>query len=224
MKPITIAIDGYSATGKSTLARDLADALGFVFLDTGAMYRAVTLYLLDNGIDWHNPEQLEEALLSVSIAFRRESNGKTITLLNGRNVESEIRSMRVSDVVSEVAAISVVRRFLVVKQQQIGKEGGIIMDGRDIGTVVFPDAELKLFVTADFSVRTQRRLRELQTDGVELDEHSVAANLRKRDKEETEREDSPLMKPNDAITLDTTHHTRESQLKEALRLAEAITP
>lgn len=218
MKPITIAIDGYSATGKSTLARDLADALGYVFLDTGAMYRAVTLYLLDNDIDWKDPEKLEEALLSISIAFRRESNGKTITLLNGKDVEAEIRSMRVSDVVSEVAAISVVRRFLVVKQQQIGKEGGIIMDGRDIGTVVFPDADLKLFVTADFNIRVERRLKELQTDGVALDTDVVASNLRKRDKEETEREDSPLMKADDAIELDTSHHTRDSQLKEVIDL------
>jgi len=222
MQGITIAIDGYSATGKSTLARDLADKLGYVFLDTGSMYRAVTLYLLNNNIDWTNADALDAALLKISIAFRRLENGKTITLLNGEDVEDAIRTMRISDKVSEVAAISAVRKFLVIKQQQIGKEGGIIMDGRDIGTVVFPNAELKLFVVADFEVRLKRRLEEIKRSGEEISAEQVAANLRKRDKEETERSDSPLVRANDAILFDTSRHTRNSQLEAALEIVGSI--
>ncbi len=216
---MVIAIDGYSATGKSTLARKLANALGYIFLDTGAMYRAVTHYFLSNRIDWNDPEQLDAALLHITIAFQRKSDGTTVTLLNGENVEEPIRGMEVANKVSEVAAVSAVRRFLVQQQRIIGGERNIVMDGRDIGTVVFPDAALKLFVTADFDVRVHRRWNELKESGTILSHDEVANNLRKRDREETERTDSPLLQAPDAIVMDTSKLSQDEMLEAALKLA-----
>lgn len=222
MKKILIAIDGYAACGKSTLAKQLASHLHYLFLDTGAMYRAVTLYLLDNHINWLNNKLLNDVLDNISITFQRNENGKMHCLLNGDDVEEEIRSMRVSNKVSEVAAVSAVRKFLVQQQQIIGKEKGIVMDGRDIGTVVFPYAELKLFVTADMETRVQRRLLELQSNDIQVSEEDIRNNLIKRDHEETTRADSPLIKAPDAILIDNTNLTPAEQFKIALNLAEKI--
>lgn len=222
MKKILIAIDGYAACGKSTLAKQLASHLHYLFLDTGAMYRAVTLYLLDNHINWLNNKLLNDVLDNISITFQRNENGKMHCLLNGDDVEEEIRSMRVSNKVSEVAAVSAVRKLLVQQQQIIGKEKGIVMDGRDIGTVVFPHAELKLFVTADMETRVQRRLLELQSNDIQVSEEDIRNNLIKRDHEETTRADSPLIKAPDAIVIDNTNLTPAEQFQIALNLAEKI--
>lgn len=222
MKKILIAIDGYAACGKSTLAKQLASHLHYLFLDTGAMYRAVTLYLLDNHINWVNNKLLNDVLDNISITFQRNENGKIHCLLNGDDVEEQIRSMHVSNKVSEVAAVSAVRKFLVQQQQIIGKEKGIVMDGRDIGTVVFPHAELKLFVTADMETRVQRRLLELQSNDIQVSEEDIRNNLIKRDHEETTRADSPLIKAADAIVIDNTNLTPAEQFQIALNLAEKI--
>jgi cytidylate kinase len=222
VKKILIAIDGYAACGKSTLAKQLASHLHYLFLDTGAMYRAVTLYLLDNHINWLNNKLLNDVLDNISITFQRNENGKIHCLLNGDDVEEQIRSMHVSNKVSEVAAVSAVRKFLVQQQQIIGKEKGIVMDGRDIGTVVFPHAELKLFVTADMETRVQRRLLELQSNDIQVSEEDIRNNLIKRDYEETTRADSPLIKAADAIVIDNTNLTPAEQFKIALNLAEKI--
>jgi len=221
VKKILIAIDGYAACGKSTLAKQLAAHLHYLFLDTGAMYRAVTLYLLENNINWLDAAALDEALNNISIAFQRNEDGKIITFLNGDDVEEAIRSMQVSNKVSEVAAVSAIRKFLVQQQQEIGKEKGIVMDGRDIGTVVFPHAELKLFVTADMDTRVQRRLLELQSNDIPVSEQDIRDNLIKRDKEETTRTDSPLMQAKDAILIDNTNLTPEEQFTFVLKLVEA---
>ena len=222
MKKILIAIDGYAACGKSTLAKQLASHLHYLFLDTGAMYRAVTLYLLDNHINWLNNKLLNDVLDNISITFQRNENGKIHCLLNGDDVEEQIRSMHVSNKVSEVAAVSAVRKFLVQQQQIIGKEKGIVMDGRDIGTVVFPHAELKLFITADMETRVQRRLLELQSNDIQVSEEDIRNNLIKRDHEETTRADSPLIKAADAIVIDNTNLTPAEQFQIALNLAEKI--
>lgn len=219
MKKIVIAIDGYSGCGKSTLARQLAHKLNYVFLDTGAMYRAVTLYVLRHGIDWLDEAALTDALTRIQIDMTADAGGKTHTFLNQESVEEEIRGMAVSNKVSEVAAVPAVRRFLVEQQQRMGRNKGIVMDGRDIGTVVFPDAELKLFVTADMETRIQRRYLELQANGFSVTGDEIRQNLEKRDFEETTRLDSPLRKAEDAILLDNSHMTPEQQLQFALDLA-----
>ncbi len=214
---IIIAIDGYAGCGKSTLAKQLAEELHYLFLDTGAMYRAVTLYLLENDVDWKNGNLLNEALGQIKINFQFDASGnKYFTFLNGKNVEEEIRGIEVSNKVSEVAAVSAVRKFLVKQQQEIGKQKGIVMDGRDIGTVVFPEAELKIFVTAKMEVRVQRRLLELQSNGIMVSEDDIRNNLVKRDHEETTRTDSPLKKAEDAIELDNSELSMEEQLQWAL--------
>lgn len=220
MKKILIAIDGYAACGKSTLAKQLATHLHYLFLDTGAMYRAVTLYLLNNHIDWSNKKILDDELNNISIAFQRNENGTIHTLLNGDDVEDEIRSMRVSNKVSEVAAVSEIRKLLVKQQQIIGREKGIVMDGRDIGTVVFPHAELKLFITADMETRVQRRLLELQSNDIQVSEDDIRNNLIKRDHEETTRADSPLVKADDAIVIDNTNLSLDEQFSLVLQLLE----
>ena len=214
---IIIAIDGFAGCGKSTLAKQLAEELQYLFLDTGAMYRAVTLYLLENEVDWKNGNALGEALEKIKIDFQFDAaDNKYFTLLNGKNVEEEIRGIEVSNKVSEVAAVSAVRKFLVKQQQEIGKQKGIVMDGRDIGTVVFPNAELKIFVTAKMEVRVQRRLLELQSNGIMVSEDDIRNNLIKRDREETTRSDSPLKKAEDAIELDNSDLSMEEQLHWAL--------
>lgn len=212
---IIIAIDGFSSCGKSTLAKQLAKQLGYRFIDTGAMYRAVALYLLRNQIDIHHPELVAQALPYIQINFTYDAETQTQqTLLNGENVEQEIRiNPRVASVVSDVSAISEVRRFLVKQQQEMGKEKGIVMDGRDIGTVVFPEAELKIFVTAQPEIRAQRRLDELKSKGQNTTAEEVLANLEKRDRIDSTRADSPLKKAADAIELNNSHLSREQQFE-----------
>jgi cytidylate kinase len=217
---ITVAIDGYSSCGKSTLAKQLAAALNYSYVDTGAMYRALTLYFIRNQVDIFHPDQVNNALNNISIEFK--INPKTQqqeTYLNGENIESEIRiNPRVASVVSEVSAISEVRRFLVKQQQQLGKLKGIVMDGRDIGTVVLPDAELKLFVTADPIVRAKRRLDELVEKGQATTIEEVLANLEKRDFIDSNRDDSPLVQASDAIVLDNSNLTKEEQFDWVMKL------
>lgn len=219
--PITIAIDGYSACGKSTLARRMAEELGYVYLDTGAMYRAVTLHLLRRDLDWEQEEALEPELDRIYLQFIVDPDTRKPEIhLNGENVEGAIRTMQVADRVSEVASVSAVRRFLVRRQREMGQEGGVVLDGRDIGTVVFPKAEFKLFVTADFEVRVERRLLELQRKGLEVVREEVAANLRKRDHEETTREDSPLRQAEDALSLDTSKLSIDEALQTAFGMLQ----
>ncbi len=229
MKKIIIAIDGYAACGKSTLARQLAGKLNYLFLDTGAMYRAVTLYFLDNNINWKNEDGLNEALSSIHIQFNQNNNdnlslnqAKYQTYLNGKDVEEQIRSVRVSEKVSEVAAVTAVRKFLVKQQQEIGSEKAIVLDGRDIGTVVFPFAELKIFVIADMDIRIRRRYAELTEAGIFISPEEIKNNLTKRDYEETTRADSPLMRAKDAIILDNSNMTQEDQLQWALEKVNLV--
>ena len=222
MTKIIIAIDGYSSCGKSTLAKQLAKKIGYHYVDTGAMYRAVTLYLIRNQIDIHHPEMVAEVLPQIKISFGLdEATQQQFTILNGENIENEIRiNPRVAGFVSDVSSISAVRRFLVHQQQEMGNHKGIVMDGRDIGTVVFPKAELKLFVTADPTIRAQRRLDELAEKGQNTTFDEVLANLEKRDHIDSTRADSPLMKAEDAIELDNSNLTREEQLAWVLKLVE----
>lgn len=225
MKNIIIAIDGYSSCGKSTLAKDLAKCIQYHYVDTGAMYRAVTLFLLQNHIDIYHPELVENALQNIQITFDYDKESQSqFTILNGENIENEIRvNPRVAGTVSEVSAISAVRRFLVQQQQAMGQKKGIVMDGRDIGTVVFPDAELKLFVTADPQIRAQRRLEELAEKGQETTFDEVLANLEKRDLMDSTRADSPLRKAADAIELNNSKLSKEDQLEWVLKLVQEKT-
>lgn len=215
MKKITIAIDGYSSCGKSTMAKDLAREVGYIYIDSGAMYRAVTLYCLDNGLctpEGIDTARLEAAMPHIRISFRlNPETGRPMTHLNDVNVEDRIRTMEVSAMVSPVAALGFVREALVKLQQQMGKEKGIVMDGRDIGTAVFPDAELKIFVTADAKVRAQRRYDELQSKGMEGNFEDILKNIEERDYIDTHRDVSPLRKADDAIELDNSHMTIEEQ-------------
>ncbi len=216
-KKITIAIDGHSSTGKSTMAKALAQRIGYAYVDTGAMYRAVTLYALRNKLITRgkvDEKQLKEHLKhgDIVITFRPNKEGKSVTVLNGRNVERYIRSMRVSNVVSVIAAIGFVRKAMVKQQQAMGKDKGVVMDGRDIGTVVFPDAEMKVFATASAQVRAQRRYDELRAKGdttTTLDE--VLANVTERDRIDSTRKESPLRQADDAVVLDNSHMTIEEQ-------------
>lgn len=219
MKKILIAIDGYSSCGKSTLAKALSKALHYAYVDTGAMYRAVTLYFLDNHIDFENSENIKNALEHIEIHFER-LEGKNTTFLNGKNVEDEIRTMRISGRVSDVAAISDVRRAMVKQQKKMGARKGVVMDGRDIGTVVFPDAELKIFLTADPEIRVIRRYDELKNKGENIDIEDIRFNLSERDRIDTSRADSPLKKADDAIVLDNSGLTEVEQLKQALEWAK----
>lgn len=215
MKKITIAIDGYSSCGKSTMAKDLAKMLKYNYIDSGAMYRAVTLYCLRNNLfegDSPNETALKKQIDQIHIDFRNnETTGKSDTYLNGENVEKEIRSMEVADKVSPVAAVGFVREALVRQQQEMGKNKGIVMDGRDIGTVVFPDAELKIFVTARPEVRAQRRLTELVAKGENASFEEVLQNLSKRDYIDTTRKDGPLRQAEDAVVIDNSDITIEEQ-------------
>lgn len=218
MKKITIAIDGHSSCGKSTMAKDLARAIGYVYVDTGAMYRAVTLFALRNNLYTENGEinadLLKERMPEVVISFKfNEETGKPDTYLNGSLVEKDIRGMEVSNRVSAVAALPFVRKALVAQQQRMGKEKGIVMDGRDIGTVVFPDAELKVFVTASAEVRAQRRYDELKGKGMDADYNEILKNVQDRDYIDSHREVSPLRKADDALELDNSHMTIPEQNK-----------
>lgn len=216
MKKITIAIDGHSSCGKSTMAKDLARRVGYVYVDTGAMYRAVTLYALRHGFFAADgavlEEPLSEAMPQISID-QRLVDGRTTTFLNGENVELEIRSLEVSNHVSPIAAIPFVRTALVAQQQKMGREGGIVMDGRDIGTTVFPHAELKIFVTASARVRAQRRYDELQQKGMPADYDDILKNVEERDYIDSHREVSPLRQADDAILLDNSEMTIDEQNK-----------
>lgn len=218
-KKIIIAIDGYSACGKSTTAKQVATVLGYKYIDTGAMYRAVTLYFLDHHIALTNPKEIAKALDDIHVTFKVNSKNGTDAYLNGLNVEKEIRKMRVSEMVSPISTIKEVRSAMVEQQRRMGKERGVVMDGRDIGTVVFPQAELKLFMTADMMVRAFRRQQELleQKQLVDLDE--VIENIRERDRIDTTRTESPLRQADDARVIDTTHVTIDEQVDEVVRQA-----
>lgn len=215
---IIIAVDGYASCGKSTLAKALAKALNYIYIDTGAMYRAVTLYCIENDIDIQDAAAIDKALANIDIRFKT-LDGKNTTFLNGKNVEEEIRKMYVNEWVSEVAAISAVRRAMVREQREMGLEKGAVLDGRDIGTVVFANAELKLFMTANLKVRTQRRLMELQAKGQSVTSENIAKNLQHRDHIDSTRKDSPLKLADDAIVIDNSNLSQEEQLAMCLALA-----
>ncbi|MCU0381373.1 MAG: (d)CMP kinase [Chitinophagaceae bacterium] len=217
LKPIIITIDGWSSCGKSTLARQLAKKLGYIYIDSGAMYRAITLYFLRNHVDWTAPEEVHEALGDIELEFRfNEKAEKSEMFLNGENVEFVIRDLVVAEKVSEIAAIREVREFAVAQQRRMGKKKGIVMDGRDIGTVVFPKAELKIFMTADNAIRVERRFRELFDKNPNITIEEVKNNLEMRDYIDSNREVSPLRQAADARVLDNSSITAEEQLKVAL--------
>jgi cytidylate kinase len=217
-KKITIAVDGFSSCGKSTLAKQLAAKLGYVYIDTGAMYRAVTLFALRNNMvvdEELDTKQLISRLGDINIHFELNENGEPQTFLNGTNVEREIRKIYVSQWVSPVAAVPEVRHVMVAQQQKMGEAKGVVMDGRDIGTTVFPNAELKIFVTAEVDVRAQRRYDEMLSKGEPADMAEVKQNLQERDRIDQSRAESPLRKADDAVVLDNSHITREEQLQVA---------
>lgn len=226
MKKITIAIDGHSSCGKSTMAKELARKVGYVYVDTGAMYRCVTLFALRHQLFTADgavlEEQLREAMPQIDID-QRLIDGKTTTFLNGENVEREIRNLEVSNHVSPIAAIPFVRTALVAQQQKMGREGGIVMDGRDIGTTVFPNAELKIFVTASAKVRAQRRYDELQQKGMPADYADILKNVQERDYIDSHREVSPLRQADDALLLDNSHMTIDEQNKWLMEQFEKAT-
>lgn len=220
-KKIIITIDGWSSCGKSTLAKQMARKLGYVYVDSGAMYRAITLYFLRNHVDWTDRREVEKALSEISLDFHfNEKTQSSEMYLNEENVEYVIRDLVVAEKVSDVAAIKEVRTFAVHQQQQMGRKKGIIMDGRDIGTVVFPKAELKIFMTADNAVRVERRFRELYEKNPNITIEEVKNNLEMRDYIDSHREVSPLRQAEDAIVLDNTNLTPEEQLKLALSWAD----
>jgi cytidylate kinase len=219
IRKIVIAIDGYSACGKSTTAKQVADVLGYRYIDTGAMYRAVTLYFLDHHISLTNPKEISKALHDIHITFTRTGRNTSETFLNGLSVEKKIRSMRVSEMVSPVSAIKEVRVAMVDQQRRMARDKGVVMDGRDIGTVVFPNAELKLFMTADMLVRAFRRQQELLDRDQMVDLDEVMENLITRDKIDTSRQESPLRQAEDAIVIDTTFFTLDEQVDEVIRIA-----
>ena len=215
MKKITIAIDGFSSCGKSTMAKSLAKEIGYIYIDSGAMYRAVTLYCIENGLIEDGEirtEILKEDLKRINISFKiNAETGQPDTYLNDENVENKIRTMLVSSMVSQVSALDFVRSAMVEQQQKMGKEKGIVMDGRDIGTTVFPDAELKIFVTASAEVRAQRRFDELKSKGQEASYDEILHNVKQRDYLDQNREVSPLCQASDAILLDNSTLTIEEQ-------------
>ncbi|MBM3401836.1 MAG: (d)CMP kinase [Bacteroidetes bacterium] len=214
-KNIVIAIDGYSSCGKSTIAKALAEILHFIYIDTGAMYRVVTLYFLRNHIALHDSQSIEKALNNIHINFEYKNN-QTLVYLNDEDVSDEIRQMPVSERVSQVSAIKAVRTEMVRQQQRMGQSKNIIMDGRDIGTVVFPDATLKFFMTADPNIRAERRYKELIKKGENVSLEEIYSNLAQRDYQDTNREESPLNKAADAIVLDNSNMDQEKQLQFVL--------
>lgn len=229
MKKITIAIDGFSACGKSTMAKALAQKINYIYVDSGAMYRAITLYSLKNGLIDENGNvdvaKLQADINNIKVTFRLDDKTKLpITYLNGENVEADIRSMEVSGKVSAISSLGFVRRAMVTQQQELGQAKGIVMDGRDIGTVVFPKAELKIFVTAKPEVRAQRRLDELRSKGdMKTTFKEVFQNLQERDNADQTRTDSPLKKADDALVLDNSYMTRDQQMQWILeRFKEVI--
>ncbi|WP_375416518.1 (d)CMP kinase [uncultured Hymenobacter sp.] len=222
MKKLVIAIDGYSSCGKSTTAKAVAAVLHYAYLDTGAMYRAVTLYLLENNISFDDLPRIEQALHELHISFRRHRRtGRNEVYLNDKIREDDIRQMRISNAVSEVSVIPVVRHAMVAQQQRIGRRRGVVMDGRDIGTTVFPDAEVKVFMTADVEVRARRREEELAAKGEIVPLEVIIENLRKRDRIDSTRAESPLRRAADAVLLDTTHITIDEQVDFVLERVSA---
>lgn len=222
MEKIIIAIDGPSASGKSTIAKSLAKSLGYAYVDSGAMYRAVTLFFLQKDVHMQDQEAILQALNEINIRFARDERGNR-TLLNQQDVEEEIRQMPVSQLVSQVAAIPEVRSKMVEQQQAMGAEKGIVMDGRDIGTVVFPNAEVKIFVTADVTARAQRRYQEMQKKGLSTSYEDILENLHQRDRIDSTRATSPLRKAAGAFEIDNTNLTPEAQLALALQFVQEKT-
>jgi CMP/dCMP kinase len=227
LKKITIAIDGFSSTGKSTLAKELANKLGYVYVDTGAMYRAVTYYAMQNGYinaEFFDKETLINSLSSIRLHFQFNPElGFAEMYLNNVNVEKEIRTLEVSKFVSKIAEVSEVRSKLVEQQKEMGKDKGIVMDGRDIGTVVFPDAELKIFMTASPETRAQRRFDEMQSKGQDVAYEEILINVQERDYIDTHREDSPLVIADDAIEIDNSYLNRKEQYEIVLDLINDLT-
>lgn len=220
LKKIVIAIDGYSACGKSTTAKALAANLNYHYIDSGAMYRAVTLYFLENHVAITNPKEVDNALNKISIEFKyNEKTRSSEIFLNGLNVEAEIREMRISEKVSQVSALVPVRKAMVNQQRKLGKKKGVVMDGRDIGTVVFPDAELKIFMNADMQARAYRRQKELLDRGELIGLEEVIKNLKQRDFLDSTRDEGPLKKAQDALEIDTTHITLDEQIELATSMA-----
>ncbi len=223
MSKIVIAIDGYSGCGKSSTAKAVAKELGYTYIDSGAMYRAATLHFLNQKLSPSVPEDVSKGLSTLKISFEKNPvSGNQETYLNGINVEDEIRSMRVSQKVSEIATVAEIRRELVSQQQRLGREKGVVMDGRDIGSVVFPDAELKIFMTADLETRAKRRQLELALSGAPVELEAIQDNLASRDTIDSSREESPLIKTNDAIELDTSRISFEDQVRQVIRHAKRI--
>ncbi len=218
MKKIIIAIDGHSSCGKSTLAKALGKTLGYTYISTGDMYRAVTLYFIENQIDIRDISAVKKALELIHLTFLHDETGNHVHL-NGTDVSEEIRKMEVASLVSSVAAIPEVRREMVRQQQNMGRQKGVVMDGRDIGTVVFPQAELKIFLTAEVNERARRRYQELLANGHSVSFEEIKNNLAERDRIDSTRADSPLKKADDAVLLDNTHLRPEEQLQIALELA-----
>ena len=217
MRKIIITIDGWSSCGKSTLAKQLAKTLHYVYIDSGAMYRAITLYFLRNMVDWTKEKQVTDALKNIELEFiPNEKSGEAEIYLNGENVEYLIRDLIIAEKVSEVATIKAVRTFAVAQQRKMGEKKGIVMDGRDIGTVVFPKAELKIFMTADNAIRVERRFRELYAKNPNITIEEVKNNLEMRDYIDSHREISPLKKAEDAVILDNSNITPEQQLEMVL--------
>lgn len=224
-KNIIIAIDGCSSTGKSTIAKALAKSLHYIYIDSGAMYRAVTLYALDNGYiqnDKIDTTRLERSMSQINITFTMGDKGDPITLLNGRSVENEIRTPRVSKWVSPISTLAFVRKSLTAQQQEFGKRRGIVMDGRDIGTTVFPDAELKIFLTASPEIRAKRRFEEMKSKGQQVSLEDVLQSLLERDRIDSSRAISPLVKAQDAIDFDNSFLTREEQDEKLLQIAHQV--
>jgi CMP/dCMP kinase len=223
MKKIIITIDGWSSCGKSTLAKQLAKQLGYVYIDSGAMYRAITLYFLRNHIDWTDSNEVIEAIKNISIEFEfNPKSQQSEIVLNGENVEYVIRDLVIAEKVSDVAAIKEVRTFAVAQQQKMGEKKGVVMDGRDIGTTVFPDAELKIFMTADIAIRVERRFKEMFEKNPNITIEEVKSNLEMRDYIDSNREVSPLRKAADAVEIDNTHISMEEQLKIAFDLTKKL--
>jgi CMP/dCMP kinase len=222
-KKIIIAIDGHSSCGKGTLAKNLANELGYLFIDSGAMYRAVTLYLTRANISLDELQADPAILGNIKITFQYEEERHYYeTYLNGENVENEIRSMEIARKVSPVSAIAEVRHFLVAQQQQMGEQKGVVMDGRDIGTVVFPEAELKIFMTASAEIRAKRRYDELTAKGIHVNYQEVLHNIKERDFIDSNRAESPLIKAEDAITLDNTSMSKKQQAQLSLSWARGV--
>jgi CMP/dCMP kinase len=221
VRKIIITIDGWSSCGKSTLAKQLAKALGYIYVDSGAMYRAITLHFLRNHIDWTDKSAVKEALRDISLEFEyNEKSEQSEIFLNGENVEYVIRDLVIAEKVSDIAAIREVRKYAVAQQQKMGRSRGIVMDGRDIGTVVFPDAELKIFMTADNAVRVERRFQELYDKNPNVTIDEVKANLELRDYIDSHRDVSPLRQAEDALLLDNTNLTEKEQFHKALKWAQ----